>query len=666
MNKDGIFKMRALSAVMLIIAAFCLFGASRTRAAEVTVLQVGDTYTIESDRTLGSDDFLSANWYSSDEDVLEIIGENYNREDCQIRAVGSSAGKVVRVYCEYEYVGVWPDVPGVYTGRLDYYFRVTADPPQAVSLPETAEITDASSITLTPTVEPEGSESACTWTSSDTTVAAVDSGGVVRGVSKGTAVITAETVNGLKASCTVTVKSSHACGDELEWSFEDGVLTISGAGGMYEYDGDTPWQECSEEIREIVVSEGVTSIGSYAFSYTAAEEVSLPESLEYIGREAFSGCNLTSIYIPSGVRVIEGDAFAAYSLQEINVSPDNSSFSSFDGVLFNKSMTALVRYPQGRKADGYAVGAFVKKIAHAAFYNTALKELYVPDSVAEIEYYGISTTGLTVYGTGGSAAQKAVEEYNSFLGEDKMYFAEEELPMVSVGIVSGKYGDTVKLPVVLSGNSGFANLNVEISYNPSLLRLVSAESVDFGALYTGGADMDSGVYNMSWDSAQNVAYNGVIGTLEFEIIGEDFFAVSPVGISFWHGIGGDYTDGIDVNFDENFNDINLRYMAGGVEVTPQTDLILPAGISQENGLSLTAELFSADTIDGVVIAAVYDENGLLLSVKLYDAAPSVDIEYGGDGGCEVALMWFYDMESLTPRCESARVPLGNVPKTPTV
>ena len=650
-----------LTVSLLLISILCLFGFQNALAIDSTTLHVGDTYTIKTDRTLGSDDFLTANWYSSNEDVLEIVGQNYNREDCQVRAVASSAGEIVTVYCEYQYALYdWPDVPGVYTGRLYYYFYVTADPPQSISLPETASITDASSVTLTPEISPAGAEASCTWSSSDTSVADVDQNGVVKGVSKGTAVITAETVNGLRASCTVTVTSSHACGDDLEWSFNNGLLTISGTGSMYDFE-EAPWQEHSEEIREIAVSEGVTSVSGYAFAYTAAETVSLPESLVYIGEEAFSGCSeLKSIYIPAGVMMIEGDAFASYGLKEINVSPENSCFSSFEGILFNKTGTTLVRYPQGREETEYAVPGFVKRIGYAAFYNTGLETLYVPDSVAAVEYYGISTMGLTVYGSYGSAAEKAVEEYNSTWDEPVIQFKDTAaFPpfLVSVGNAVGKYKDTVSLPVTLSGNSGFANLNIEVSYDPQNLRLVSAESEDFGALYTGGADMESGLYNMSWDSAADITYNGTIAVLEFEIIGESFCGRAPVGVSFWRGLAGDYVDGIDVNFDADFNDIGLWYMDGSIEVSPDTDAIIPGNIKKGNGLSFTAELLSENDINGTVIAAVYDENGLLVSAGIYDAAAAVDIELG-ESGRELAVMWFTDTNSLKPRCEAARVPLA--------
>jgi len=53
--------------------------------------------------------------------------------------------------------------------------------------------------------------------------------------------------------------------DTLTWSVEDGVLTISGSGPMrdYTYNSSAPWS--GESFESVVIEEGITSIGDYAF-----------------------------------------------------------------------------------------------------------------------------------------------------------------------------------------------------------------------------------------------------------------------------------------------------------------------------------------------------------------------------------------------------------------
>lgn len=104
---------------------------------------------------------------------------------------------------------------------------------------------------------------------------------------------------------------SGICGSDLTWSLtNDGVLTISGTGEMdnhYSYE-DYPWydknnhiEEVFEEgnnfIKEVIVEDGVKSVGNWAFGKcTALISVTFPDSLTSIGNCAFYGCrNLDSI-----------------------------------------------------------------------------------------------------------------------------------------------------------------------------------------------------------------------------------------------------------------------------------------------------------------------------------------------------------------------------------
>lgn len=105
-------------------------------------------------------------------------------------------------------------------------------------------------------------------------------------------------------------------GGGISWTLSDtGVLTIKGSGDMDDFDPKDlkEWLDLSagEEITKIVVKEGITSVGDYAFYKCAkVKEVSLPESLKEIGKFSFQGCTqLKKIKIPSGVAVIGEGAF---------------------------------------------------------------------------------------------------------------------------------------------------------------------------------------------------------------------------------------------------------------------------------------------------------------------------------------------------------------------
>lgn len=87
------------------------------------------------------------------------------------------------------------------------------------------------------------------------------------------------------------------------------TMTISGSGDMYDYTERTlPFAD------SVIINEGVTSVGDYAFACTnrylnSMTLVSLPESLTYIGECAFAGNMLNEIYVSKNVRRIGAHAF---------------------------------------------------------------------------------------------------------------------------------------------------------------------------------------------------------------------------------------------------------------------------------------------------------------------------------------------------------------------
>ena len=173
-----------------------------------------------------------------------------------------------------------------------------------------------------------------------------------------------------------TIVDSGKCGDNVTYTLDsDGVLTISGTGAMTGYSWrDAPWQDA--DVKSVVISDGVTSIGG----------------------EAFYGCTgLTSITIPGSVTAVGGRAFfGCTSLEEIQVNDTSKTYISVDGVLFNKEKTSLILFPAGKTGE-YIVPDGTETIGGGAFYGcTALTSVAIPNSVTTIgggAFYGC--TGLT-------------------------------------------------------------------------------------------------------------------------------------------------------------------------------------------------------------------------------------------------------------------------------
>ena len=234
------------------------------------------------------------------------------------------------------------------------------------------------------------------------------------------------------------------------WSLSGtGTLTVSGHGRMDHYDDDDeedrpPWYDYRDSIRSVVVEEGVTALGSYAFwQHTALSSVSLPEGLTELGYHVFDGCSaLTSVDLPRSLTEVYGSSFVnCTGLTEVNLHegiteigmgafegctalksvkmPDSieliDSFSfkdcsrladisvpdkaiaigleAFEGTFwYNAQPDGFVRLGsvlyqyKGKMPKGYAVtvGSDVKSIAEYAFSHRELSAIVIPDSVTVI------------------------------------------------------------------------------------------------------------------------------------------------------------------------------------------------------------------------------------------------------------------------------------------
>ena len=192
-----------------------------------------------------------------------------------------------------------------------------------------------------------------------------------------------------------------AQGDNLTWVLAgDGTLTISGSGEMKDYSTSSvaPWYIKRTKILSVVVEDGVTCVGDYAFyaclklaSVTLPEginsigrasfqdcaklaEVNIPNSVTRIGIQTFQGCSkLTSVTIPEGVTSIDYGVFCdCSSLTSVTI-PE--SVTSIDyGVFYDCSSLTSVTIPES-----------VTSIGNSAFYGcSSLTSVTIPEGVASI------------------------------------------------------------------------------------------------------------------------------------------------------------------------------------------------------------------------------------------------------------------------------------------
>lgn len=209
-------------------------------------------------------------------------------------------------------------------------------------------------------------------------------------------------LSALLVTMTAWADASGSCGYYATYSYveETHTLTISGEWKMTDFtSGGTPWYSYRTSITTVVIDEGVTTIGNYAFShFTNLTSITIPSTVESIGQYALYNCSkLTSVHINSGVTSIYRTAFDdCDELVNITVAADNTKFSSENGVLFNKDKTTLVQYPIG-KTGAYTIPNSVTIIEEAAFYDCAkLTSVTMPSNLSRVKDYSFQDcTGLT-------------------------------------------------------------------------------------------------------------------------------------------------------------------------------------------------------------------------------------------------------------------------------
>ena len=218
-------------------------------------------------------------------------------------------------------------------------------------------------------------------------------------------------------------------GDNLTWSYVDGLLVINGTGDMADWEttADIPWYSCRLSIQTVVIASGVTGIGDNAFfDCKNLPSISLSKNITRIGDHAFVGCN---------------------SLTAINVAIDNSHYCSIDGVLFDKSQKTLIRYPAGKEDASYIIPNSVDSIAEYAFQNCVnMSSVTILNNLKSIGWNGFDNcSGLT------SITSYAVTPPDCGEGNDRFDKVDKDIP---VNVPEGSVEEYKEAP----GWSDFTNI----------------------------------------------------------------------------------------------------------------------------------------------------------------------------------------------------------------
>lgn len=188
---------------------------------------------------------------------------------------------------------------------------------------------------------------------------------------------------------------------DITYSVENGVLTISGTGPMDNYTKYALNKDYDpKKIYKVIIGEGITSIGEYAFFNSTVKFVTIPNTVTKISKGAFDGSsNLVSVKIPGSVKTIGDDAFnKCESMYELIL---ENGVETIGEDAFSGSSIEAVTIPPSVKTIGW--GAFsgcqkltvtfsegLETIGYSAFSNIGNAELTLPDSVKSIDNFAFS------------------------------------------------------------------------------------------------------------------------------------------------------------------------------------------------------------------------------------------------------------------------------------
>ena len=199
-----------------------------------------------------------------------------------------------------------------------------------------------------------------------------------------------------------------------KWATEGLVYNILNDGLSYEVGIGEDFSLVEIIIPSMYEGLPITKIMDQGFAYVELmTSITIPHSITHIGHRAFMyASSLTTIILPSNLQSIGNAVFRfCYELETIVIDESNPQFINVEGILFNKDMTRLIRYPQAKTLTQYSIpnsvtiieedafsdadnlisldlGTGVNYIkTHAFFRMSSLKHIDIPHQVTTIELY---------------------------------------------------------------------------------------------------------------------------------------------------------------------------------------------------------------------------------------------------------------------------------------
>lgn len=180
--------------------------------------------------------------------------------------------------------------------------------------------------------------------------------------------------------------------DEISWKlYESGKLYIYGDADIPNFTQlESDWSAYDSKITSVVIEDGVTGIGKYAFyGLSKLKTVSIPDTVDSIGIGAFGKCTkLTEIVIDGDVESIPSECFTGCTLLETVELPEGLRYIRTEAFKNCKSLTDIT------------IPSSVKSVGYNAFFGCSNLEAVVflgdsPSTLGEDAF--VASDDLTIY-----------------------------------------------------------------------------------------------------------------------------------------------------------------------------------------------------------------------------------------------------------------------------
>ena len=175
---------------------------------------------------------------------------------------------------------------------------------------------------------------------------------------------------------------------QISWELnESGVLSLHGQGEVSHYDcGErkpAPWADVKEQIKEVIIAEGITSIGRHAFRVCEnLQRVVLPETLEKIHSYAFYDCKQLEC-----IESKRKDFRYIYDERPHKYFIDAQMRKKCDTIVFGIHSFFNVPWSREKWGDFYCS----KDVLYATFTNTnEEKKLVIPEGIRLLKTFSLS------------------------------------------------------------------------------------------------------------------------------------------------------------------------------------------------------------------------------------------------------------------------------------